>query len=127
MSCYEEEVYLERNTTNINHKQENDNELIHTVNIDKTSRLFDILGKEKILVNSFHNYHATKNNIYKTVATSDDGIIEAIEYTKDVFSIGVQWHPELSYSFDENSKKIINYFIKETINCKKNKKNKVLV
>lgn len=122
MSCYKDEVYLEKNETNINHRQENDNELTHTINIDKKSRLFDILGKEKILVNSFHNYHATSNSKYKTVATSDDGIIEAIEYTNDVFSMGIQWHPEISYSFDENSKKIIDYFIKEAKKAQENKK-----
>ena len=25
------------------------------------------------------------------------------------FNIGIQWHPEISYDFDENSKKIIEF------------------
>ncbi len=32
--------------------------------------------------------------------------------------MGLQWHPEISYHFDEDSKKIIDYFVKE---CSKNK------
>lgn len=118
MSCYDEEVYLEKNETKINHRQEKDEELTHKVKINKDSKLFDILGKEELLVNSFHNYHATENKIYKTVAYSEDNVIEAIEYPGDVFSMGLQWHPEISYHFDEDSKKIIDYFVKE---CSKNK------
>ena len=38
-------------------------------------------------------------------------LIEGIEYPSEVFNIGVQWHPEISYEFDENSRKIINAFI----------------
>ena len=35
-----------------------------------------------------------------------------LEVLKDKkFILGVQWHPEISYDFDENSRKIINYFI----------------
>jgi len=118
MSCYLEDVKLEVNDTFINHNQEDDNLLIHKVRIDKDSKLYKILGKEEILVNSFHNYHAFSNNIYNSVAFSDDGIIEALEYPGDFFNIGVQWHPEISYDFDDNSKKIIDTFIKEALKRK---------
>ena len=45
-----------------------------------------------IKVNSFH-HQAIKNvaKYFKVIATSEDGIIEAIEYNN---IIGVQWHPE---------------------------------
>ena len=77
----------------------------------KNSKLFNIIGNDNIMVNSFHNRMVKENNNYKVVAYSDDGIIEAIEYEGDTFNIGVQWHPEISYFFDNNSKRIIDSFI----------------
>ena len=121
MSCYDEEVKMDKNETEIDHRQESDLEFRHKVKIDKDSRLYDILETDEILVNSFHNRHATKNHIYKTVAYSEDGLIEAIEFPSNTFNLGVQWHPEISYDFDKNSKKIIDYFIKETMSYHKNK------
>lgn len=114
MSCYQEDVKLEKNDTNINHRQQSDYEFSHKVLIDRNSRLYDILQKEEISVNSFHNYHGTNNCIYNTVAKSEDGLIEGLEYPGDFFNIGVQWHPEISYDFDENSRKIINAFIEQS-------------
>lgn len=113
MSCYEEEINLIRNESDINHNQKDFDNLTHKVTIKKDSRLYNILQKEEIVVNSFHNYHGTTNHIYKTTAVSEDGIIEAIEYPSTFFNIGVQWHPEVSYNFDDNSKKIIDSFIEE--------------
>lgn len=113
MSCYNEEVYLENNDTNINHDQEDDKVLTHKVYIDRNSKLFQILGEKEIMVNSYHKRHATNNHIYKTVAKSEDGYIEGLEYPADFFHIGLQWHPEISYDFDENSRKIIDSFISE--------------
>lgn len=114
MSFYgESEIKLEENNTHINHKQENDNELTHKVRISNDSILCKILNKEEIMVNSFHTKHASENNIYNTVAYSEDGLIEAIEYPGNFFNMGIQWHPEISYDFDDDSKKIIDYFINE--------------
>lgn len=123
MSCYGEEVKLESNESNILHNQENDDlSLVHEVTILKNSKLYGILGKEKIMVNSFHNYHATSNHIYRTVATSSDGQIEALEYPNDIFNLGVQWHPEISYDFDDNSRKVIDAFVYQAKVRKKVKK-----
>lgn len=123
MSCYNEDINLNEIDSDINHKQELDEGYSHEVNILKGSKLYEILGVESLKVNSFHKYCVTKNNIYKISAISSDRIIEAIEYPSDVFNIGVQWHPEISYSFDDNSKKIIDAFIKASYNkaCSKNK------
>ena len=111
MSCYQEDVRLEKNEGFNHHQGTDDFSLSHKVIIDKDSLLYQILGKDEICVNSFHNYHGTKNHVYQTVAVSEDGLIEALEYPGDVFNIGVQWHPEISYFFDENSKKIIYAFM----------------
>lgn len=116
MSCYQEDINLSDIDTGVNHYQENDDELTHLVTINKNSKLYKIIGKEEILVNSFHKRCSSENNIYKVVAYSEDGIIEAIEYPGDYFNIGVQWHPEISYEFDNNSKLIIDAFIEECKN-----------
>lgn len=111
MSCYEEDINLFDIDTDINHYQESDLGFTHKVYIDKNSKLYSILGEEEILVNSFHKRCCNENDIYKVTVKSEDGIIEAIEYPGDYFNIGIQWHPEISYEFDENSKKIIDAFI----------------
>lgn len=121
MTCYKEDVQLEKNETTINHNQKDYNELRHKVKIDKNSKLYQILNQEEIMVNSFHNMHGIENHIYKTVAKAEDGVIEAIEYPDDFFHIGVQWHPEISYTFDENSKLIIDYFLHEALCYQKEK------
>lgn len=113
MSCYQEDVELGTNETEIKHDQENYDILTHKVYINEDSKLFEIIGEKEIMVNSFHKYHALENHIYKTVAISEDGLIEGIEYPANFFNMGIQWHPEVSYDFDENSRKIINYFINE--------------
>lgn len=122
MGCYKSEINIIENETN--HFQENDDELTHEVIIDKNSKLYKILKKDKIKVNSFHRRHIINSNEYKVVATSTDGLIEAIEFPSETFNIGIQWHPEISYDFDENSKKLIDYFISETLKNKKVKNNR---
>lgn len=111
MSCVGEDFKVFENETDINHNQDDDNELTHMVNINKDSILYKILEKERILVNSFHNYHVEINNDYIISATSEDNYVEGIELRDKKFNVGIQWHPEISYDFDEDSKKIIDYFI----------------
>jgi len=98
---------------NMTHKQ--DEKYVHDVNIDKNSNLYKILGKENISVNSFH-----KSKIIKTaldiVATSDDGIIEAVEDKSRKFFLGLQWHPERMSHYDELQDKVIETFIESCKN-----------
>lgn len=117
MSCVGEDFKVYKNKTKINHFQEDDNILTHNVIISKDSKLYKILGTDKIKVNSFHRYHVEINNNYKVVGMSEDGLIEAIELKDKTFNVGIQWHPEISYDFDDNSRKLIDYFIKI---CEKN-------
>ena len=80
----------------------------HDLTIDKDSILYNIIGKENIIVNSFHKYKVSNSGSYKISAKNND-IIEAVE--KDgKFNIGLQWHPERSLE-DENSKKLFKKFI----------------
>lgn len=114
MSCYKEDVILEKiEDSNIEHNVDLSVKYAHKVKIDRNSKLYGILQKDEINVNSFHNYSVTPNEIYKTVARSEDGIIEAIEYPSKTFNMGVQWHVEKMYDYDEDAKKIMDCFIKE--------------
>ena len=112
ISCYQKDVNLIKNETDINHKQESDEELTHKVKIKRDTLLYEILKQDEIMVNSFHNYHCEDNNLFKVNAISEDNIIEGIELSNKKFILGIQWHPEISYEFDENSKKIIDEFIR---------------
>ena len=116
ISSYKKSFYVEKNETAINHCQEKYDTLTHKVKIEKDSILYKIIQKEEIMVNSFHNYHIIENNNLKISSRSSDGIFESIEVPNKKFIIGIQWHPEISYDFDDNSRKIIDSFIEE---CKK--------
>lgn len=92
----------------------------HEVNIVKDSKLFSIIGEEKILTNSSH--HQAAKNIsggLKVVGQASDGIIEAIEKVDHPFCIGVQWHPEFEVS--DADRKIFEQFVVAAKNYKKGK------
>ena len=116
MSCYQRDFKVFPNESDVVHYQADDNLLTHSVKISKESNLYTILGKDEIMVNSFHHYHAEENASYSVCAISEDGIIEGIEMKNQNFHLGVQWHPEISYDFDENSRLIIQAFLNS---CKK--------
>lgn len=70
-------------------------EFFHSIDIKEDSRLFKILGKSKVFVNSYH-HQAVKDlgENLRVTALSEDGIIEAIEAEDNRFFIGLQFHPE---------------------------------
>ena len=86
----------------------------HDILIDNNSKLYNIIGKNKISVNTYHKEMITDPGIYKITAYSTDGIIEAIEYNKNKFNIGVQFHPEKNFE-DENMYKIFEAFFKAVL------------
>lgn len=70
-------------------------ELYHSINIKKDSKLYSIFQSSKIFVNSNHHQSIKKlGNNLAISAVSEDGIIEAVEATDQRFFIGVQFHPE---------------------------------
>lgn len=67
----------------------------HDIGIVKGSKLAEIMGSGSIEVNSWH-HQAIKDlglGLY-IVATSADGMVEAIEREGMAFVVGVQFHPE---------------------------------
>ncbi len=91
---------------------------VHSVNLDSNSRIYQILQKSTIEVNSRHVEHVKSGGIFQVVGTSDDGLIEVLENPHHPFQIGVQWHPESMVSYDESARKIWEALINT---CKKNK------
>lgn len=98
-----------KNESNITHQSKED--YVHEVNIIKNSRLYSILNKDNIIVNSRHNYHIANPGLKQIAAYANDGIIEAIEDRDKLFNIGVQWHPESMPIDDENSINLFGEFI----------------
>lgn len=69
--------------------------LQHEVILATDSKLYQIMKKDKLMVNSLHHQaiHKVGENL-KVVGLSTDDIIEALEYKGETFVVGVQWHPE---------------------------------
>ncbi len=67
----------------------------HSITIDSNSLLYQLLGVSKTYVNSYH-HQAIKDLApgFKISARSADGIVEAIEMTRNDLVLGVQFHPE---------------------------------
>ncbi len=89
---------------------------VHYVKVDKKSKLFDIIGKEYIYVNSKHH-----DRVYFTkldVVGYCGDVIEALEDKNKKFFIGVQWHPE--FLDDSNSDRLFNEFILACKNYRNN-------
>ena len=87
----------------------------HEIRIDSPSVLGDLAGKGSARVNS-HHHQAIKRvgRNLREIARANDGIIEGIEDSRpDRFAVGVQWHPELSWSTDDFSRGIFARFVEE--------------
>lgn len=85
---------------------------LHQVQVEKDSRLFQILGTEQIITNSMH--HQSVRSLGKGLrlsARTEDGIVEAVE-SPDGRLIGVQWHPEEMVSDSEAMKLLFQNLVK---------------
>jgi putative glutamine amidotransferase len=72
-------------------------ERTHTVRLAPDTRLARAVGRDAILVNSFHHQAiATRAASLVETAVAPDGIVEAVETPQDNpwWVIGIQWHPE---------------------------------
>lgn len=97
--------------------------LEHEVILEKDSKLYNLMGKERLMVNSLHHQAIDKiGDNLKVVGKSTDHIIEALEYEGDHFVVGVQWHPEDLVVKDNYFLELFNGFMAEV---KKNKITKI--
>lgn len=87
----------------------------HIIEIEKES----VLSVEGVLRVNSHHHQAVREpgRDLKVTARAKDGIIECIEDVTDgKFLLGVQWHPELSWSNDDLSGKIFKLFVERCRN-----------
>ena len=119
-TLYQDIKYID---TNIQHKQKWLADLpTHDINILENNILFEIFGK-KARTNSFH--HQMIKDLGKeltSIATANDGVVEAIQNKNYPFFYGVQWHPEMMASRGNlGMKKIFDKFIESCKNLEKQK------
>ena len=95
----------------IEHEQKNPrNEAGHSVTIQEHTKLYSIISKQNIMVNSAHHQAIKVPGKGLIVnALSNDGVIEGIEDPTKIFCIGVQWHPEFFIQGSDN--KLLKAFI----------------
>ena len=95
----------------IEHEQKNPrNEAGHSVSIQENTKLYSIISKQNIMVNSAHHQAIKVPGKGLIVnALSNDGVIEGIEDPTKSFCIGVQWHPEFFIQGSDN--KLLKAFI----------------
>ncbi len=84
----------------------------HEVVVKEGTKLAEIIGAGVHGVNSYHHQAIKElSKRVRSMAVSEDGLIEAIEITDQKFAVGVQWHPEFSYESNQDSIKIIRAFL----------------
>lgn len=84
----------------------------HEVLIERKTPLYQLLGKDKIGVNSYH--HQAVKRLGKALipmAYSEDGLVEAVACKDRSFIWAVQWHPEFNYEKEETSQKLVRAFV----------------
>ena len=86
----------------------------HSISIARDNILSAMAAGDKVKVNSHHHQAVrTTGKDLTAIAWANDGVIEGIEDTRpDRFVVGVQWHPELSWQFDDFSRRIFEGFVK---------------
>jgi len=69
---------------------------IHSIRITPGSKLWNMLKRDHVMVNSFHRQALDRvPEGYIVSAVAEDGSIEAIEAADDRFMMGLQFHPEM--------------------------------
>ena len=94
-------------------RNDNRSGYIHNVDIIVGSKLYAIVGRTQLTVNSIH-HQCVGDKLGKGISVSavcPDGIIEAIEVTQNRFALGVQWHPEELAAFDSNHAALFGAFV----------------
>lgn len=69
---------------------------VHSVRVDPTSHLANIVGTQSFDVNSIHHQAVDRlGDAVRVSARAEDGVIEGVESDDpDWWMVGVQWHPE---------------------------------
>lgn len=85
----------------------------HRVRLLEGSTLAGLSTEKSALVNSHHHQAIERvgDNLVATAWTAD-GLVEALEDPRDDrFALGVQWHPEIGWEYDDLSRSLFRQFI----------------
>jgi putative glutamine amidotransferase len=125
LNVYRSGTLLQHIESPVNHEAGRKVPIAHTVEVDATSRLGQIVASSakgsgnsslSVSVNSSHHQAAevAGDGLRVVARCQQDGIIEALEGTSaDHFVLAVQWHPERSVEDDEASRAIFRALVKE--------------
>jgi putative glutamine amidotransferase len=85
----------------------------HKIEISAGSVLEQLAGGLDAMVNSTHHQAIERpGQDLEVIALAPDGVVESVVYTgPDQWILGVQWHPERSFSCDGFSRKVFEYFL----------------
>jgi putative glutamine amidotransferase len=85
----------------------------HEVVVHPGTRLYAILQKEQIEVNSFHHQCVNRPGEGLVLsASAADGVVEGIELPSALFVLGVQWHPEAFWKYGAAFAPLFRAFVK---------------
>jgi len=102
--------------TDVSHRQKESSVYpSHKIVVDRSSRLYDIMGKDTLMVNSLHHQAVKKpSRKVKVVAVAEDGVIEAYEGTsRSQWLEAVQFHPEQLCREDDSWLAIFKALVKK--------------
>jgi putative glutamine amidotransferase len=107
---------LQHLTTAINHEAGRTVTDAHLVEIEAKSRLRRLLGlgtRGTLSVNSSHHQAVgiLGDGLVRAAWSPDDGVVEAAEGHGDQFLIGVQWHPERTYTENRAAQGLFQAFV----------------
>ena len=99
--------------SNIEHHQSPPYDLpIHKVSIVENSPLYNLIGRNKMDVNSYHHQGIKKlSRKLSPMAYAEDELVEAVYMPNKKFVWAVQWHPEFSFKISEDSRKVFRAFV----------------
>jgi putative glutamine amidotransferase len=107
---------LQHLSTAINHEAGRTVTDAHVVEVEAKSRLRRLLGlgtRGTLSVNSSHHQAVgiLGDGLVRAAWSPDDGVVEAAEGHGDQFLIGVQWHPERTYTENRAAQGLFQAFV----------------
>jgi putative glutamine amidotransferase len=111
--------------TTVNHRPGRDVVEAHPVKIEEGSRLAGLFPASvhgEVQVNSSHHQaiRSPGDNLRAIAVSPGDGVIEAVELdSPDHFVVGVQWHPERTYTQSAFSRAIFAAFVEAAAGWKR--------
>ncbi len=105
------------------HREGDEGDARHPVEIDPKSRLAEILGSDPLETLSKHHQAVDKvPRVWRITARAADGVIEAMEHCTQPWMIAVQWHPEMTIR-DTRHLRLFKALVMEAEKYRKGEKN----